>query len=71
MIVSNPSLFVCDSPDIDPTETRWASDQLAALIEQLGPDSPVRMILSQARRELESLAASATAQVAGPVRVAA
>lgn len=71
MIVSNPSFFACDSPDIDLTETRWASDQLAALIEQLGPDSPVRMILSQARRELESLADSATARVAGPMRVAA
>jgi hypothetical protein len=71
MLVSNPSAFVPEIPAIDISEARWAAQELAAMIDKLGPDSPVGMVLRQARRELASLTQSATATVVGPFRVAA
>jgi len=71
MIVSNPSALLPETPTIDGREARWASREVAALIERLGPDSPVAMVLSNARRELVSLAQSAAATVVGPFRAAA
>lgn len=71
MIVTNTSAFVPESPAIDASEARWASEELAMLIARLGLDSPVSMVLRQARRELASLAQSATATVVGPFRIAA
>ena len=43
MIVSNTSALIPAAPTIDVTEARWASAEVAALIERLGPDSPVAM----------------------------
>ena len=71
MIVTNPSAFVPEVPTIDVSEARWASDELAAIIVKLGHDSPVSLVLRQARRELASLAQSASAAVVGPFRIAA
>jgi len=72
MIVSNPSVFIPAAPTIDVSEARWAADQLATLIMKLGLDSPVSMVLRQARRELASLTPStAPGAVVGPFRVAA
>ena len=71
MIVTNTSAFAPESPTIDASEARWASEELAVLIEKLGLDSPVSLVLRQARRELSSLMQSATASVVGPFRVAA
>ena len=71
MLVSNPSAFAPEIPAIDISEARWAAQELAAMIDKLGPDSPVSMVLRQARRELASLAQSTTATVVGPFRVAA
>ena len=71
MIVSNPSALVPEVPSIDISEARWASAELTVLIEKLGPDSPVSMVLRQARRELASLSPGASATIAGPFRVAA
>jgi hypothetical protein len=71
MIVSNPSVFVPEAPEIDITETRWASEYLSLMIEQLGPDSPVSMVLAQARRELLSLSQSADTQTKRTLRIAA
>ena len=47
MIVTNTSAFAPEAPAIDVSEARWASEELAALIARLGPDSPVRMVLRQ------------------------
>jgi hypothetical protein len=71
MIVSNTSALIPTIPTIDVSEARWASAEVAALIERLGPDSPVAMVLRNARRELASLAQSASATVIGPFRTAA
>lgn len=71
MIVSNTSALIPPVPTIDVSEARWASAEVTALIEQLGPDSPVAMVLRNARRELASLAQSGTATVVGPFRAAA
>ena len=71
MIVTNPSVLVPEIPTIDVSEARWAADELAALIDKLGQDSPVSLVLRQARRELASLAQSATAAIVGPYRIAA
>ena len=71
MLVSNLSAFVPEVPSIDISEARWAAGELAAMIHKLGHDSPVGMVLRQARRELASLTQSATATVVGPFRVAA
>jgi hypothetical protein len=71
MFVSNPSALAPELPSIDISEARWAAQELAALIDKLGPDSPVTLVLRQARRELASLTQSASATVVGPFRVAA
>jgi hypothetical protein len=71
MLVSNPSVLIPEVPTIDANEARWAAEELAALIARLGPDSPVAMVLRQARLEVVSLAQSATATVIGPLRAAA
>ena len=70
MIVTNPSALASQSPTFDLSEARWASAELAVLIEQLGHDSPVGMVLRQARRELASLT-QGSATAIGPFRVAA
>jgi hypothetical protein len=71
MIISDPSVLVPEAPAIDISEARWAVEYLSLMIEKLGPASPVGMVLMQARRELMSLAQSASATVMGPVRMAA
>jgi hypothetical protein len=71
MIVTNSSAFVPEVPSIDASEARWASEELAALIEKLPADSPAGMVLRQARRELLSLVQSARGTVIGPFRIAA
>jgi hypothetical protein len=71
MIVSNPSALIPETPVIDISEAKWAVDHLTMMIEKLGPESPVTMILRQTRRELGSLAQTASATVIGPMRIAA
>lgn len=71
MIVTNPSALSPQSPAIDVTEARWAAEELAGLIARLGPESPVSLVLRQARRELASLTQDTAARVMGPFRVAA
>ena len=72
MIVTNSSALVPEVPTIDVAEARWASEELAALIEKLPPDSPAGIVLRQARRELASLAQSSSpGTVVGPFRIAA
>jgi hypothetical protein len=71
MIVTNSSAFAPEVPMIDVSEARWAAAEIAALLGKIGPDSPVSLVLRQARRELASLTQSATATVVGPFRVAA
>jgi hypothetical protein len=75
MHVRKPRLAVApatESPAIDPIEARWAAEAVGSLSRQLGADSIVAMVLEQAQRELNSLAASSaptTDGVFGPVRV--
>ena len=71
MIVTNNSAFAPESPTIDVSEARWASDEIAMIIAKLGLDSPVSLVLRQARRELASLVQSSNASVVGPFRIAA
>jgi len=71
MIVTNSSAFSPEAPPIDASEARWASEELADLIAKLGLDSPVSMVLRQARREIASLMQSANPAVIGPFRIAA
>ncbi len=71
MIVTNPSALAPQSPAIDVSEARWAADELAAIINRLGPDSAVTLVLKHARRELASLTQDNTVRVVGPFRVAA
>jgi hypothetical protein len=71
MIISDPSVLVPETPVIDISEARWAVEYLTLMIDKLGSDSPVGMVLMQARRELASLAQSASATVMGPLRMAA
>jgi hypothetical protein len=71
MIVSDPSILVPDAPAIDISEARWSVEYLSLMIERLGTDSPVSMVLMQARRELMSLTQSPSARVIGPLRIAA
>ena len=60
-----------DVPVIDPIEARWAAEAVGSLSRQLAADSIVAMVLEQAQRELNSLAASTAPNdgVFGPVRV--
>ena len=71
MIISDPSVLVPEAPAIDIAEARWAVEYLSLMIEKLGGDSPVGMVLTQARRELTSLTQSAHGTVIGPLRIAA
>jgi hypothetical protein len=71
MIVTDPSILMHDAPAIDVSEARWAVEYLSLMIDKLGPDSAVGLVLMQARRELGSLAQSASATVLGPLRIAA
>ena len=71
MIVSDPSILIPDAPRIDASEAIWALEYLSLMMEKLGPESPVTLVLRQTRRELASLAQSARATVMGPFRVAA
>jgi hypothetical protein len=72
MRVRTPSLAVAsDSPAVDPVEARWAAEAVGSLSRQLAADSMVAMVLEQAQRELNSLAASTAPEggVIGPVRI--
>ncbi len=72
MIGSETIPFVASqAPEIDPVETRWVSNELMQLLQQVAPDSPAAMVVENARRELESLIRSAaeTPRVLGPFRV--
>ncbi|HSQ57949.1 MAG TPA: hypothetical protein VLM40_19655 [Gemmata sp.] len=71
MIVTDPSVLIPEAPAIDVVEARWAVEYLSLMIEKLGPDSPVAMVLMQARRELTSLTQGARNSVIGPLRIAA
>lgn len=71
MIISDPSVLVPETPVIDISEARWAVEYLSLMIDKLGPESPVGMVLMQSRRELASLMQSASATVLGPIRIAA
>ncbi|WP_145242644.1 hypothetical protein [Urbifossiella limnaea] len=72
MIVTNPSAFAPQSPAIDVSEARWATEELAALIGRLEADSPVALVLKHARREIASLTQQQQpARVVGPLRIAA
>lgn len=71
MIVTNTSVLLPDAPAIDISEARWAVEYLSLMIDKLGPESSVSLVLMQARRELGSLAQSASATVVGPLRIAA
>lgn len=60
------------SPTIDGAQALWATRELATMIEQLGLDSPVAMVLRQARREIISLTTSSMPDgIVGPIRDAA
>jgi len=69
MVISDPSVLMPESPSINIEEARWAAEYLALMIAQLDPYSPVSMVLTQARRELASLAQSGAAM--HPLRIAA
>jgi len=71
MIVSNQMALIPEVPTIDISEARWAVEYLTLMIEKLGPESPVTLILRQTRRELASLTQNASATVIGPYRIAA
>ena len=46
-------------------------EYLSLMIEKLGAESSVSLVLMQARRELGSLAQNTSATVFGPLRIAA
>lgn len=71
MIVTNPSVLVPEAATIDISEARWAAEYLSLMIEQLGPESSVSLVLMQARRELRGLTSAPSATVVGPLRIAA
>ena len=71
MFVSNTSALLPEIPTIDATEAQWAVEYLSLMIEKLGPDSPVTLVLRQTRRELASLTQSADAGTVCPIRIAA
>jgi hypothetical protein len=66
-----PPSPVPSEPRIDAAEVRWAAAELAALLRQTSPDSPVEAVLRQAARELASLTPAAGGTVIGPFRVRA
>ncbi|MCS6865025.1 MAG: hypothetical protein RMJ56_01345 [Gemmataceae bacterium] len=71
MIVTNSSALMTEAPAIDLGEARWAIEYLSLMIDQLGPESSVRLVLMQAQRELKSLTESAPSVILGPIRIAA
>ena len=71
MIISDPSVLIPETATIDITEARWAVEYLSLMIEKLGPESSVSLVLMQSRRELASLAQSARSTCVGPLRIAA
>lgn len=73
MIVTNTSVLLPEAPAIDISEARWAAEYLSLMIDSLGADSAVGLVLMQARRELASLTQSAheSGMVVGPIRIAA
>ena len=72
MIVTNPALLAPETPAIDVTEARRAAAELATLLARFDPDSPVALVLRNARRELASLTQSGSPPaVVGPFRIAA
>jgi hypothetical protein len=74
MIISNPAVLLPDLPQIDVEEARWAIEYLTLMIARVGAESPVGMILRQARRELQSLLEAQGEQVlcnTPPLRIAA
>lgn len=71
MIVTNTSVLMPEAATIDISEARWAVEYLSLMIEKLGPESSVSLVLMQARRELMSLTHSPSATVMGPFRIAA
>ena len=70
MIVTNPSVLLPEAVAIDISEARWAAEYLSLMIEKLGAESSVSLVLMQARRELVSLAQNPSATVMGPFRIA-
>jgi hypothetical protein len=71
MIISDPSVLLPEAPEIDISEARWAVEYLSLMVEKLGTESAVSLVLMQARRELASLAQNSSATVVGPLRIAA
>jgi len=75
MIVTNPALLVSEAPTINLAEARRVGAELAAMIDGIDPDSPIALVLRNARRELMSLMQSAggpaSGTVIGPCRIAA
>ena len=72
MVLAHPALN--SNPAIDSNEVRWAVDELAGLIAQVGSDSVAGLVLRQAQQELRSLVRGASASneaatVVGPLRV--
>jgi hypothetical protein len=71
MIISNPSVLIPEATTVDISEARWAVEYLSLMIDKLGPESSVSLVLMQARRELKSLTHAPSATVIGPHRIAA
>lgn len=72
MTVSDPSVLLFpEAATVDISEARWAAEYLSLMIQQLGPESSVSLVLMQARRELKSLTHAPSATVVGPLRIAA
>jgi hypothetical protein len=71
MFVSNSSALIPEIPTIDVTEARWAVEYLSLMIDKLGPESPVTLVLRQTRRELASLTQNDSSTIVGPIRIAA
>ena len=67
MVPHLPATVPFPTPTIDPAEARLAVDELAGLIQRVGPGSVPGLILRQAQQELQSLLRGA--EVVGPVRV--
>jgi flagella basal body P-ring formation protein FlgA len=67
MVPSRPSPA---APAIDAAEVKWAAEEVAALLQQVAPNSVVGMVLTQTLRELASLRQSA-GTVVGPFRLKA
>lgn len=72
MTISDPSVLLFpEAATVDISEARWAVEYLSLMIENLGPESSVSLVLMQARRELSSLTRTPSATVVGPLRIAA